>query len=934
MKRLLCPVFILLAGVLVAFSSLAIAADNTKKSLNKIIAAMPQNFPPHYSIDSSGQPTGFAVDVMNAIAKKAGIEVSYDIKENWRETQGALKSGKAHVIPNLGISIKRKEFAIFTTPLEKFHISIFVSKERTDLKNLADMKGIIVGAVDANVGARLLAKRTDLELRIFATFHEAMLALLSGRVEALAYPESVTWKSSRKMKLDGQIRVLAPPLKTIKRAIAVRKDLPELLKRLQVAMDGFIGSTAYKEIYSKWYDADRPIWTADRFLLIALVIMGLIVVGFAGWPLINRVRANAWAQLAEDGSQATERNEPFRSLTSKLLSIYVPLVTLAAVVLFLYLEFLFYQKERDQLISSLNNVVTIQSPAFQAAAWEYDVDQVRQLLGEFLLLPHIQGAVIYDTAGEVMGQVGDIKTEPEIPEFRVNQTLLSSYQGVKEPIGRLVMTVNSKQIWLRVYEHLQVNAIILLVLLISLITSTLFAVSRVIGRPLLQLRNAIEQTKLESVRTPVQWESGDELGQVVRAYNEMQEKEEAAKNEVREYQENLENLVDERTQELEHKSTLLEAVLGSINQGLVAYDNKLMLIISNKRFQEIRDVPEEMTRPGSAFIDWVRFDAERGEFEDGDPEKVVHQKILQAEKFVAHSFERKRPDGTIIEVEGGPLPNGGFVSTFTNITERKTAEIKLSDAYNVISDSIDYAARIQRSVLPDDALFSSLLSDHFVLWEPRDVVGGDIYWSRMWGDGFLIILGDCTGHGVPGAFMTLIATGALDNALSDVAGGQVAELMQRLHQLVQVTLGQYGEKGESDDGMELGICYVGPDMENMIFVGARFELYLVQDGAISIIKGTKKGIGYHGIPHNQVFEEHEIVNLADKSFYMTSDGLVDQVGGEKNRMFGKKRFRNLLLEIQDQSMKDQRDRLHQSLTEYQGDQTRRDDVAVIGFRVE
>ena len=182
--------------------------------------------------------------------------------------------------------------------------------------------------------------------------------------------------------------------------------------------------------------------------------------------------------------------------------------------------------------------------------------------------------------------------------------------------------------------------------------------------------------------------------------------------------------------------------------------------------------------------------------------------------------------------------------------------------------------------------------------------------------------------------MTLIATGALDNALSDVAGGQVAELMQRLHQLVQVTLGQYGEKGESDDGMELGICYVGPDMENMIFVGARFELYLVQDGAISIIKGTKKGIGYHGIPHNQVFEEHEIVNLADKSFYMTSDGLVDQVGGEKNRMFGKKRFRNLLLEIQDQSMKDQRDRLHQSLTENQGDQTRRDDVAVIGFRVE
>lgn len=268
-----------------------------------------------------------------------------------------------------------------------------------------------------------------------------------------------------------------------------------------------------------------------------------------------------------------------------------------------------------------------------------------------------------------------------------------------------------------------------------------------------------------------------------------------------------------------------------------------------------------------------------------------------------------------------------------DITERKRAEEKLSDAYGVISGSIDYASRIQRSVLPDGTLFTSLFSDHFIMWEPRDVVGGDIYWARMWGDGVLIILGDCTGHGVPGAFMTLIATGALDNALSDIAGGQVGRLMQRLHQLVQVTLGQHGEGAEADDGMELGICFLGPDMDTLTFAGARFELYLVEDGNLSVIKGTRSGIGYYGIPHNQEYEENEVVNLKGKTFYMTTDGLVDQVGGERNRMFGKKRFRELLLDINDQPMDIQKERISQALTEYQGDQTRRDDVAVLGFKV-
>jgi len=526
------------------------------------------------------------------------------------------------------------------------------------------------------------------------------------------------------------------------------------------------------------------------------------------------------------------------------------------------------------------------------------------------------------------------------------------------------------------------------------------------------------------------------------------------------HQDHLEGLVEARTGELEQRTGLLQAILGSMTQGIAAFDKELKLIAWNEQFLKIRDYPRELTHEGAHFEKFMAFDANRNEFGLEDPELNVQQQIARSLKFEVHEFERQRPDGTFIEVRGGPIPGGGFVSTFTNITERKKAEEQISlqrqnlrhvlegvaqgivkwgpdqrliswnkhyrevldlpkdlliegrplsevtlfvakrgdygpgnpeevakarvdflmsgaarrneltigkdhiydvfiqptddggviitytditerkkaenrlvNAYDIISGSIDYAARIQRSVLPDEKTFSSRFTDHFIMWEPRDVVGGDIYWNRAWGKGRLVILGDCTGHGVPGAFMTLIATGGLNNALLEVPEGEVANLMQRIHQQVQLTLGQHKDRAESDDGMELGICYFSPDMDELIFVGARFELYQVKSGEVEVIKGTKSGIGYSGIPFDQSFDEHKITEFRDVSFYMSSDGLVDQIGGEKSRMFGKKRFRQLLADINANPMAEQKSAIEHALVNYQGIQRRRDDIAVIGFKI-
>ncbi|MBF0434486.1 MAG: fused response regulator/phosphatase [Magnetococcales bacterium] len=259
---------------------------------------------------------------------------------------------------------------------------------------------------------------------------------------------------------------------------------------------------------------------------------------------------------------------------------------------------------------------------------------------------------------------------------------------------------------------------------------------------------------------------------------------------------------------------------------------------------------------------------------------------------------------------------------------------ELSEAVAIIESSIRYASRIQRSILPPANLTAQFYADHFILWEPRDMVGGDIYWCSPWGDGFLFVLGDCTGHGVPGAFVSLIATGAFERAQNEVTPGEVGRLIERMHQLVQRTLKQDAEGGESDDGMEMGVCYIEAKKTQLVYAGSGFSLFLSLDGGeLSEIKGTKRGIGYRSTPVDQVYAQHSFVVSPGTRFYLTSDGLIDQVGEEKRRSFGKKRLLEILNKNGSLPMREQKELVWRALLHWQGNERRRDDVSVVGFRL-
>ena len=213
----------------------AVAQD--RATLCEVTVGVPKSFPPYYLLDEDGNPSGFAVDAMNAVAKRAGYKVTYRAKENWDEIFKAIRAEDIDIIPSLGVSGHRKQFVAFTEPVYTFRIVLFTRNDTQGITGIDDMAGRPVAVVIDNVGYRFFKKQCpDIQIEVFPTFTEALFALFSAKVDAFAYPEPVTWKLAREAGVADRLKVAAKPLLEIRRAMAVRKDDTELLASLDQAV--------------------------------------------------------------------------------------------------------------------------------------------------------------------------------------------------------------------------------------------------------------------------------------------------------------------------------------------------------------------------------------------------------------------------------------------------------------------------------------------------------------------------------------------------------------------------------------------------------------------------------------------------------------------------------------------------------------------------
>ncbi len=246
-----------------------------------------------------------------------------------------------------------------------------------------------------------------------------------------------------------------------------------------------------------------------------------------------------------------------------------------------------------------------------------------------------------------------------------------------------------------------------------------------------------------------------------------------------------------------------------------------------------------------------------------------------------------------------------------------------------ITDSIQYAQKIQRAILPSMELFTDEI-DHFVLYKPRDIVSGDFYWVDKVDNKQVIIAADCTGHGVPGAFMSMLGVSLLNEIVRNRNIVEPDKILNTLRSMVIKSLGQ-GQAGTLvKDGMDMTVKVIDFDNDKLYFAGANNPLYHIRNGELTQYKPDKMPVAIH-----EVMEDFNFVSIdlqKGDTFYTFSDGFVDQFGGPKQKKFLSKNFRNLLLEIQNLDMIDQGKKLDEVFEAYRADIEQVDDVVVIGVK--
>ncbi len=265
------------------------------------------------------------------------------------------------------------------------------------------------------------------------------------------------------------------------------------------------------------------------------------------------------------------------------------------------------------------------------------------------------------------------------------------------------------------------------------------------------------------------------------------------------------------------------------------------------------------------------------------------------------------------------------------ILEEKNALI--TSQKQEITDSIKYASRIQTAVLPTSTLISDVLPEHFVLFLPRDIVSGDFYWMTQKNDKIVLVAADCTGHGVPGAFMSMLGVSFLYEIVNKDNILQPSEILNNLRNLIKTTLSQTGKFEEQKDGMDISLCVIDKQNQKLEWAGAYNPLYQIRKGELFEYKADKMPVAVH-LNDFKPFTNHEIKYQTGDTFYMFSDGYADQFGGSDGRKFMLKRMKETFHSIWEKPMPEQKEILYKIHMEWRGDENEQvDDVLIVGFRV-
>ncbi len=276
------------------------------------------------------------------------------------------------------------------------------------------------------------------------------------------------------------------------------------------------------------------------------------------------------------------------------------------------------------------------------------------------------------------------------------------------------------------------------------------------------------------------------------------------------------------------------------------------------------------------------------------------------------------------------------IKDYTDNLEKKVRDRtqELHEKNALITESINYAKTIQSAFLPQDNTLKQHLKEYFVYYQPRDIVGGDFYWFKPTPEGgFLLAVADCTGHGVPGSLITMIAGSSLNMITDRMPEHDPAGILVELDKTIRNTLHQDKETAESNDGLEIGLCYYHPEKKSIIFSGSKISLFYFENG-IHTIKGDRFKLGYKN-KNTEIFDftNHSVPVKQNTIFYLSTDGFFGQNGEENEFPFGRSAFCTLLEQIHEKPLQEQMNIMDSTLKKFMGNKEQRDDITVLGFKI-
>lgn len=302
---------------------------------------------------------------------------------------------------------------------------------------------------------------------------------------------------------------------------------------------------------------------------------------------------------------------------------------------------------------------------------------------------------------------------------------------------------------------------------------------------------------------------------------------------------------------------------------------------------------------------------------------LLREKHILEEKVELRTMELRNQKENVEKQKEEILKQNKQIEAQRSLLEKKNTSI---------TDSIDYAKRIQVAILPSNNYITRLFENNFVFYQPKDIIGGDFYWFHQIEHIKLFAVVDCTGHGVPGALMSIVGNNLLDQAVKIEGLTNPSEILKSMNKRITAKLTGNMEASLIKDGMDIGLCAYNEKEQILHFAGAYHKLYLIRNKELIEFKGDRIAVDVASQNLEDKFTTYDINIEKNDIIYMFTDGYVDQVGGKKRRKFYYKQFKDLLINIHELDMKEQKEKLHKEIIDWQGSHERFDDILIIGVK--